>query len=1246
MRITRDESERSIDGLDGQPIGLNGRCSAGTAVRATRRAVTIAVAGILGIAVSFSGAAPASADPEAANARAAGVATSTSSDRADGSTSTGAVTADALPAPQIDGVVWDQVVIGDTVYAGGSFTTARPAGARAGTDETRRTNLLAYSLSSGKLIESFAPELNGQVKTLAASPDGTTLYLGGQFTSVDGSNRYRIAAIDVATSRLTSWRPTADATVNSIVATADTVYVGGVFSKFQLQPRTRAAAVDARTGVIRDWAPVVAGGTVSTMVLSPDGDKLVIGGNFTSVNSGVSATGRSIGATRGMAAVDSDVGSSLEWKASSVVKNGGSRASITSLGADENSVYGSGYENSASRDGNLEGTFRASWSDGSLLWLSDCHGDSYSIAPAGDTVYVASHAHYCGNLSGGGMSDYQQPDKYYRATAMTTEPTGVLARNSVGTGTYANFQGQPSPSLREWLPKMNTGTFTGMNQGPWDVTVAGDYVLYAGEFRQVNGKGQQGLVRFSTDPASGKRVGPELSGTDMAPSVTEVAGSVVSLSWRANWDRDDESLRYQVIRDGDVDNPVAEVSGRSHLWNRPMLTAVDPSASPRTTYEYQIRTVDGAGNATMSDSRSFTTTTAGETTLTSYDAAVLNAQPKDYWSLSEARGTTAANWARGTNPIALGDRVVRHVAGSEVSGEGRATRFGAGTTSTGTGTATLKESASQIAMTELWVRTESDEGGVLAASVSTTGSFWNKREAFDRLVSLGTDGRVRFGGSKVTSAGSDLASSVAVNDGEWHHVVAGSRDGTAVLFVDGELADSAPAGAGSGTSGSMRIGGETVSGIASVVEADIDNVANYATAISDRIIGEHYRLGAVKPNVPPKAGMTLSADGLTLNADAGESSDGDGEIVSYTWDLGDGASAIGSYITHEYTRAGSYDVTLTVTDDAGATAETSERVTVAADHVLAVDEFDRDTASGWGIADVGGAWATRGARADYAVDLEGGAQVRLAPGASRSAVLGDVVSGDASLSTSVTLSDAPSGAGVYPTLILRESSSGSYTVRAWVRPNDDVQLQVLRGSTVVARASVAGLRPGAGQAMNLRATIGGTGNTTIAARAWIGDDEPEEGPLAFTDSAAAAGSEGLIGLGGYQSGSATGEQTIRFARVQVDRPEPVEVCDATAGARDAAAKTAREFTESELGSDASSRVEPQGEDRAEAETNESTDVVRDAGGASSSGEQPSTSVDGAPDDTGTGTRDAGAVRQETPSPVENVPSSSDGGPRN
>ena len=66
---------------------------------------------------------------------------------------------------------------------------------------------------------------------IAASPDGSRIYVGGDFTTVDGGNRYRIAAFNTATGAvISSFRPVVDSQVRAIAATNTAVYVGGTFS--------------------------------------------------------------------------------------------------------------------------------------------------------------------------------------------------------------------------------------------------------------------------------------------------------------------------------------------------------------------------------------------------------------------------------------------------------------------------------------------------------------------------------------------------------------------------------------------------------------------------------------------------------------------------------------------------------------------------------------------------------------------------------------------------------------------------------------------------------------------------------------------------------------------------------------------------------------------------------------------------------------------------------------------------------
>lgn len=81
------------------------------------------------------------------------------------------------------------------------------------------------------------------------------------------------------------------------------------------------------------------------------------------------------------------------------------------------------------------------------------------------------------------------------------------------------------------------------------------------------------------------------------------------------------------------------------------------------------------------------------------------------------------------------------------------------------------------------------------------------------------------------------------------------------------------------------------------------------------------------PNTPPTAELGYSCSDLTcIFTDA--SSDSDGTIQSWAWDFGDGTRSTAQHPSHTYSAGGTYAVTLTVTDDNGASAEASAEATV------------------------------------------------------------------------------------------------------------------------------------------------------------------------------------------------------------------------------------------------------------------------------------------------------------------------------
>ena len=80
--------------------------------------------------------------------------------------------------------------------------------------------------------------------------------------------------------------------------------------------------------------------------------------------------------------------------------------------------------------------------------------------------------------------------------------------------------------------------------------------------------------------------------------------------------------------------------------------------------------------------------------------------------------------------------------------------------------------------------------------------------------------------------------------------------------------------------------------------------------------------------MPPVADFTAVQvpDTLTVDFDASASHDPDGTIVAYDWDFGDGSTGSGVTASHTYAAAGSYNVTLTVTGDFGATTQETRTV--------------------------------------------------------------------------------------------------------------------------------------------------------------------------------------------------------------------------------------------------------------------------------------------------------------------------------
>jgi len=98
------------------------------------------------------------------------------------------------------------------------------------------------------------------------------------------------------------------------------------------------------------------------------------------------------------------------------------------------------------------------------------------------------------------------------------------------------------------------------------------------------------------------------------------------------------------------------------------------------------------------------------------------------------------------------------------------------------------------------------------------------------------------------------------------------------------------------------------------------------TVVDNEGATDSQQIAIVVTNAPPIPQASVSNDnpqpGREVTFNASDSYDVSGEIVSYQWDFDDGSSANGKIVTHTYIEGGYYSVTLTLTDDEGATAST------------------------------------------------------------------------------------------------------------------------------------------------------------------------------------------------------------------------------------------------------------------------------------------------------------------------------------
>jgi hypothetical protein len=628
------------------------------------------------------------------------------------------------------------------VFVGGDFTAIRPPAAVPGSGEVPALHLTAFDANDGTPIAGFSASVTSTTSTpatvygISLSADGSTLYFGGRFTTVDGVTRTDVAAVNAQTGALLPWAPKLPATSTVFAVTAissGTVYLGGQFSTVNGSPRGNAASVSASAKVL-PWNPTF-NGPVHTIMLSPDGTEVVVGGNY----------GTADGVThRSIIAVDPASGAlNPAWGTGPSMSN---LFQVWHMSGDANQLYIGGVDFGGDQGfREFDGTAALNWATGTVAWSDYCQGDTHAVAVINNVLYIGSHAHDCSSVPGG-------------FPVLTTHQD--LTAEDATTGTMLN-----------WFPNDNASGNEAT--GSAASTSDGTQLFDVGDFTKVNGKWQQGFVRFGP---TGDGAPPT---TPTPPTAQANPDNTVTVEQQTSTDIDDGTLTYTLLRDGKT--VVDSVSQSSRFWNEPIVTLVDTSAHVGR-HTYNVSVTDGVNTV---KSRPSNAVFVGGTAPTTWSSAVGQAGPIAWWRLGESNPSAGALDSTFRTSGALYEGGVSFGTPGAITGDPDTAVTLDG--NSGYVTSRVATPDPEVFSASIWFNTTSTSGGVLFGfGDRQTGQSSN----YDRHVYMTNSGHLDWG--VWTGSAQMVTSANSYNDGLWHQVVATLGPNGMTLYVDGVLVGTNP----------------------------------------------------------------------------------------------------------------------------------------------------------------------------------------------------------------------------------------------------------------------------------------------------------------------------------------------------------------------------------------------------------------------------------------------------------------------
>lgn len=416
---------------------------------------------------------------------------------------------------------------GGVVYVGGSFqgVTDGPGGT-----SQPQARLAAFDELTGAWLPGFAPSLNGTVNALAVSPDGQRLFVGGEFTTVNGASVEALVELDPATGdTVGALASGTEGRVYDLDLAGNYLYVVGNLTRVGAAVVSGVGRVDLTTGLgDTSWTPAANGGSTQAVAIDLARDRAYLGGFFQTLEGAALAW---FGAVR-----VSDDGVGLDFQP-------GLDAEIFDLALDGDKIYAA-----VGGPGGRANVHDAT--TGRLLASHLVDGDVQAVVVSGEHVYAGHH----GSIVNGQFHPW------------------LVALDRADDSVDADF-----------LPDIDAVDGAGiwaLHEGAAHLWVGGDIVGAA----PVDG---EGFLRLPPSP-----VQPDDTTAPTTPGALTadvVADTYATLSWGASIDGSG-AVYYRVYRDGLL---AGVTNSESYL---------DESVTSGTTVSYQVTAVDASLNESAATS--------------------------------------------------------------------------------------------------------------------------------------------------------------------------------------------------------------------------------------------------------------------------------------------------------------------------------------------------------------------------------------------------------------------------------------------------------------------------------------------------------------------------------------------------------------------------------------------------------------------------------------------------------------------